>query len=38
MTGLSTAQMKDSVNYSGWDFTAVWNIDGTTNDGYPFLR
>lgn len=40
ITGLSTAQMKDAQNFSGFDFSASgeWDIDGTTNDGYPFLR
>lgn len=35
-TGLTTAEMKQSTNYSGWDFDTVWNItNGTT---YPYLR
>jgi hypothetical protein len=38
-TGLTTAQMKDQSNFIGFDFTNVWDIDdGSTNDGYPFLR
>lgn len=39
-TPLTTAQMKDTLNYSGWDFTNVWIVDenGLINDGYPYLR
>jgi len=35
---MTTAEMKDSSNYSGWDFAAMWNISATVNDGYPYLR
>ncbi|HEY6952010.1 MAG TPA: GLUG motif-containing protein [Bacteroidota bacterium] len=37
-TGKSTAQMKTQSTFtsSGWDAT-VWNMDGATNDGYPYL-
>jgi len=35
-TGLTTAQMKQSANFSGWDFTGVWRIyDGYS---YPLLK
>src|SRR3990167_2351956 len=35
-TGLTTAQALAQSNYSGWDFTTVWNIiEGTS---YPYLR
>ena len=35
-TELNTTQMKQSTNYSGWDFDTVWNItNGTT---YPYLK
>jgi len=37
-TGLTTAQMKDSSNYTGWDFTTVWAINSAINDGYPYLQ
>jgi hypothetical protein len=39
-TGLTTAQMKTKSTFTdaGWNFKIVWDIDGTTNDGYPFLR
>ena len=38
--GLTTAQMKDKATYTAalWDFTNVWDIDPTKNDGYPFLQ
>jgi hypothetical protein len=34
----STVQMKKRENYFEWDFEAVWAIDPTINDGYPYLR
>lgn len=39
-TGLTTSEAKDSANYTDWDFTNIWAIDGTgaINDGYPYLR
>lgn len=37
-TGLTTLQMKDSSNYSGWDFSTIWAISSSVNDGYPYLR
>tara|TARA_B100000378_G_scaffold169674_1_gene136770 strand:+ start:6270 stop:11798 length:5529 start_codon:yes stop_codon:yes gene_type:complete len=37
-TGLTTAQMKNSANYSGFDFTNIWAIDPNINQGYPYLR
>ncbi len=37
-TGLTTAGMKDQANYTGWDFTDVWAIAGSTNNGYPYLQ
>jgi hypothetical protein len=39
-TGLPTAQMKTKSTFTdaGWDFENIWSIDGTTNDGYPFLK
>ncbi len=36
-TGYTNAEMKVQANFTGFDFTLVWNIDGTTNDGYPYL-
>lgn len=37
-TGKTTAQMKTQATFSGWDFSTIWNIDPSTNGGYPFLR
>jgi len=37
-TDLSTAEMKDSTNYVGWDFDTIWDIDQSINNGYPFLQ
>jgi len=38
-TGKTTAQMKTEATFTdaGWDFTAIWDIDGVTNNGYPFF-
>jgi hypothetical protein len=38
--GLTTAEMKNENTFKGrgWDFADIWDIDGATNDGYPFLR
>ena len=37
-TGKTTTQMKLQATFVGWDFVTIWDIDGITNDGYPFLR
>jgi hypothetical protein len=37
-TGYTTSEMKDQSNFSCFDFTTVWGIDPTINDGYPYLR
>jgi hypothetical protein len=37
-TGATTSQMQSQSTFVGWDFDSVWTIDGSTNDGYPFLR
>jgi hypothetical protein len=34
----TTAEMKNQVTYSGWDFTNIWAIDSAKNRGYPYLR
>ena len=38
-TGLTTAQMKVSTNFSGWDFSSTWDINTAKpiNSGYPYL-
>jgi len=39
-TGLTTSQMKSSASFSGegWDFTLIWASDGSTNEGYMYLK
>ncbi len=42
--GRTTAQMEQESTFTSapptanWDFVTVWDIDGVTNEGYPFLR
>ncbi len=36
-TGLNTSQMKTQSSFSGWDFSNIWDINSSVNDGYPFL-
>ena len=39
-TAKTTAEMKTQSTFTdaGWDFTTpIWRIDGTNNDGYPYL-
>ena len=36
-TPKTTAEMKSASTFAGWDFTTIWDIDGSTNSGYPFL-
>ena len=35
---LTPAQMKVPSNYKGFDFSAVWDISPSLNNGYPYLR
>ena len=37
--GKTTAEMKTESTFTdaGWDFDSVWNMDGSFNEGYPFL-
>ncbi|MFH2123109.1 MAG: GLUG motif-containing protein [Pseudomonadota bacterium] len=37
-TPKTTAEMKLQSTYIDWDFSTVWEINTTDNDGYPFLR
>jgi len=37
-TQLTSAQMRNAVNFVGWDFANVWDISPSVNGGYPFLR
>ncbi|MBU9713453.1 cadherin-like beta sandwich domain-containing protein [Evansella tamaricis] len=36
--GRSTEDMKDKSTFQEWDFTTVWFMDASVNDGYPFFR
>jgi hypothetical protein len=38
--GKTTAEMKTVSTFTsaGWDFTSIWSISSTVNDGYPYLR
>lgn len=38
----TTSEMKDQATYqpgdpNNWDFTTIWGINGTINNGYPYL-
>ena len=35
-TPKTTAQMKQQATFEGWDFTNIWAINSSINDGYPF--
>jgi hypothetical protein len=37
-TGLTTTQMKTQSSYVGWNFTDIWGIESSKNDGYPYLK
>lgn len=37
-TPKTTAEMKLQSTYIDWDFSTVWDINTTDNDGYPFLK
>jgi len=40
-TGLTTSQMQDSANFSGWDFSTIWQLPTATSGpttGAPVLR
>ncbi len=37
-TPVSTTNMKNVSTYAGWDFDAIWAIDSSINNGYPYLR
>lgn len=36
--GKTTLELQNISTYSSWDFINIWDIDGITNNGYPFLR
>ena len=35
--GMNTASMKSESNYTGWDFSGVWEFDSEYSRGYPTL-
>jgi len=35
--GKTTAEMKQQETYTDWDFTNIWGIDPSINNGYPYL-
>jgi len=37
-TGKTTAQMKTQGTFTDWNFTNIWAINPTINNGYPYLR
>jgi hypothetical protein len=36
-SGLSTAEMHQSSSFSGWDFSTIWSISPSINNGYPYF-
>ena len=38
--GKTTVEMKTESTFTdaGWDFDVIWDMDGTTNDGYAFFQ
>jgi len=36
--GKTTEEMKTQDTYDNWDFTDIWGINESINDGYPYLR
>jgi len=36
--GKTTDQMKTQSTYVGWDFSNIWEISSSNNNGYPTLR
>ncbi len=34
----SEMQTQSTFTNAGWDFDNIWSIDGSTNNGYPFLQ
>lgn len=35
--GLNTENFRVRANFSGFDFSSIWRIDGNANSGFPFL-
>ncbi len=38
ITPASNVNMKVHGTYSGWNFIREWGVDGSTNNGYPFIK
>ena len=36
--GLTSEEMKDPRNFTGWDFENIWDIHALHHYGYPYLR
>lgn len=34
----TTSEMKSNSTYIGWDFSTIWSINPSINNGFPFLR
>ncbi|GEM_PF-6538680 len=34
---ITSSQAKIQSNYNGWDFSGIWRISQSINDGYPYL-
>jgi hypothetical protein len=37
LQGKTTAEMKTQATYDGWNFSTVWKISGSVNNGYPYF-
>ena len=37
-TGKTTPEMKTQGTFTDWNFTDIWEIDSTINNGYPYLQ
>ena len=35
---ITSSKMKTQDTFTAWDFDYVWAIDGSTNNGYPYLQ
>ena len=38
IAGTSAAQLRNRATFTDWDFENIWNINPTSNNGFPFLR
>ncbi len=37
-SGVPTTSMKNESTFSTWDFSEIWMINSSENDGYPYLQ